>query len=164
MYKKCFDNLQQQEIDTALRIRIKAMPDKKLADFNFNVMHNILICGHYFSKWRDSVNENCEICDTVHDILHVLFDCAQSQYNWKKTEKALNYEFNKYKINIIYESRNMIPINYMKTIISYVILLCFYRSIVIRSLHSLYFLCMFVLYVCLFCIEYINKKTNNLID
>ena len=31
MYKKCFNNLQQQEIDTALRIRIKTMPDKKIS-------------------------------------------------------------------------------------------------------------------------------------
>ena len=29
MYKKCFDNLQRQEIDTAVRINIKTMPDKK---------------------------------------------------------------------------------------------------------------------------------------
>ena len=28
MYKKCFDNLQRQDIDTATRIRLKTMPDK----------------------------------------------------------------------------------------------------------------------------------------
>ena len=119
MYKKCFDNLQQQEIDTAIRIRIKTMPDKKLAEFNFKVMQNILICGHYLSKWQDFVNENCEICNTVHDIPHLLFDCDLAQSIWKKVGKALNYEFNKNEIIIIYQSRNMIPINYMITIISY---------------------------------------------
>ena len=115
------------------------MPDKKIAEFNFKVMKNILICGHYLSKWQDSVNENCEICNTVHDIPHLLFDCDLAQYIWKKAGKALNYEFNKYEIIIIYESRNMIPINYMITIISY-------------SLYK-------------FWIEYINeKKKNNLIE
>ena len=80
MYKKCFNNLHQQKNDTALRIRIKTMPDKKLAEFNFKVMQNNLICGHYLSKWQDSVNENCEICNTVHDIPHLLFDCDLAQY------------------------------------------------------------------------------------
>ena len=80
MYKKCFNNLQYQEIDTALRIQIKPMSDKKLAEFNFKVMQNILICGHYLSKWQDSVNENCEIWNTVHDIPHLLFDCDLAQY------------------------------------------------------------------------------------
>ena len=66
------------------------MPDKKLAEFNFKVMQYILICGHYLSKWQDSVNENCEICNTVHDIPHLLFDCDLAQYIWKKAGKALN--------------------------------------------------------------------------
>ena len=79
MYKKCFKNLQQQEIDTALRIQIKTMPDKKIAEFNSKVMQNILICSHYLSKWQDSVNENCEICNIVQNIPHLLFDCDLAQ-------------------------------------------------------------------------------------
>ena len=101
-------------------------------------MQNILICGHYLSKWQDSVNENCEICNIVHDIPHLLFDCDLAQYIWEKAGKALNYEFNKYEIIIIYEFRNMIPINYMITIISY-------------SLYK-------------FWIEYINEKKEKQFD
>ena len=96
------DNLQQQKVDTAIRIRIKTMPDKKLAEFNFKVMQNIQICGHYLNKWQDSVNENCEICNTVHDIPHLLFDCDLAQSIWKKVGKALDYKLNKYEIIIIY--------------------------------------------------------------
>ena len=69
----------------------------------------------------------------------MLFDCDLAQPIWKKVGKSLNYEFNKYNIITIYESRNMIPINYMIAIISY----------------SLY----------MSWIEYLNKnKVNNLID
>ena len=66
------------------------MPDKNLAEFNFKVMENILICGHYFSKWQVSVNENYEICNTVHDIPHLLFDCDLAQSTWTKIGKAFN--------------------------------------------------------------------------
>ena len=88
MYKKCFDNLQQQEIGTAIRIQIKTMPDNKNAEFNFKVIQIILICGHYLSKWQDSVHENCEICNTVHYIPHLLFDCDLAQPIWKKSWKV----------------------------------------------------------------------------
>ena len=54
-------------------------------------MQNFLICGHYLSKWQDRVNENCEICNTVHDIPHLLFDCDLAQSIWKKVGKALDY-------------------------------------------------------------------------
>ena len=96
MYKKCFENLQQQKIDMALRIQIKTMTHKKLAEFKFKVKQNILICRHYLSKWQDSVNESCEICNTVHDIPRLLFDCDLAQYTWKKVGKLFNYECNKY--------------------------------------------------------------------
>ena len=52
-------------------------------------MQNILIYGHYLSKWEDSANENFEICNTVHNIPHLLFDCDLAKYIWKKLKTLL---------------------------------------------------------------------------
>ena len=40
------------------------------------------------SKWDDSINEKCEICENVHDIPQMLFGCKLAQYIWQLREKA----------------------------------------------------------------------------
>ena len=95
MLKNNFDNLQEHEIDSTIYFKIQKMPEKKLAKFNCKIMRNILMRGKYLSKWDDSINEKCEICENVHDIPHMLFGCKLAQYIWQLCEKASFRNFRK---------------------------------------------------------------------
>ena len=53
------------------------MPDKKLAEFNFKVLHLILVCGLKLNRWGKVENKLCRICKYAHDILHLLFFCTK---------------------------------------------------------------------------------------
>ena len=44
MLKNNFDDLQEHEINRTIYFKIQKMPEKKLAEFNYKIMHNILIC------------------------------------------------------------------------------------------------------------------------
>ena len=120
MLKNNFDDLQEHEINRTIYFKIQKMPEKKLAEFNYKIMHNILICGKYLSKWDDSINEKCEICENVHDIPHMLFGCKLAQYIWQLCEKALFCNFRKDQILLIdTDHQDVKAINYFTTIISY---------------------------------------------
>ena len=120
MLKNNFDDLQEHEINRTIYFKIQKMPEKKLAEFNYKIMHNILICGKYLSKWVDSINEKCEICENVHDIPHMLFGCKLAQYIWQLCEKALFCNFRKDQILLIdTDHQDVKAINYFTTIISY---------------------------------------------
>ena len=56
MLKNNFVDLQEHEINRTIYFKIQKMPEKKLTEFNYKIMHNILICGKYLSKWDDSIN------------------------------------------------------------------------------------------------------------
>ena len=96
------------------------MPEKKLAEFNYKLMHDFLICGKYLIKWDDSINEKYEICENVHDIPHMFFVCKLAQHIWQLCEKALFRNFRKDQILLIdTDHQDVKAMNYFTTIISY---------------------------------------------
>ena len=60
--------------------KIKLMPDKKLAEFNFKVLQVILACGLNLNRWGKVENKLCRICKVTHDIPHLLFLLYKSYY------------------------------------------------------------------------------------
>ena len=58
------------------------MPDKKLAEFNFKVLHLILACGLNLNRWGKVENKLCRICKVTHDIPHLLFFCTKAITVW----------------------------------------------------------------------------------
>ena len=62
--------------------KIKFMPDKKLAEFNFKVLHLILACGLNLNRWGKVENKLCRICKVTHDIPHLLFFCTKAITVW----------------------------------------------------------------------------------
>ena len=67
MLKNNFGNLQEHEINSTIYFKIQR-------------------CSK--SKWDDSINEKCEICENVHDSPQMLFGCKLAQYIWQLCEKA----------------------------------------------------------------------------
>ena len=62
--------------------KIKLMPDKKLAEFNFKVLHLILACGLNLNRWGKVEKKLCRICKVTHDIPHLLFFCTKAITVW----------------------------------------------------------------------------------
>ena len=58
-------------------------------------MHITLICGKYLSRWDDSVNEKCEICENVYNFPHMFFGCKLAQYIWHLCDKIVFSNFRK---------------------------------------------------------------------
>ena len=59
------------------------MADKKLAEFNYKVLHLILPCGLNLKRWGIQDNNKCNICNVTHDIPHLLFHCKKAEAVWK---------------------------------------------------------------------------------
>ena len=99
-------------------------PVKKLAEFNYKMLNNILPCGYYVNKWNKTVQPKCSKCDIIHDVKHMLFDCNDVNLIWQKVGETLNINFTWKKIVFGFGSaskfaRNSIKLNNITS------LLCF---------------------------------------
>ena len=56
MLKNHFKYLQEHQPYRNIYFKIYKMPPKKLAELNYRIMHNILICSKYLSKGDDSTD------------------------------------------------------------------------------------------------------------
>ena len=70
------------KIENVYTTKIK-ITDKKLAEFNFKVLHLILPCGVNLKRWGIKDNNKCKICSELHDIPHLLFYCTQAKIVWE---------------------------------------------------------------------------------
>ena len=70
--------------------KIKNIKEKKLSEFNFKVLHRILPCNDNLKKWKIQNYSFCEICQTKHDIPHLLYYCRKAQSVWDIVYKVFN--------------------------------------------------------------------------
>ena len=66
------------------------MYDKKLAEFNFKILHNIVPSGYVISKWEKSVSPKCLFCGINETTEHMLFSCERISVMWQNISKILN--------------------------------------------------------------------------
>jgi hypothetical protein len=76
------------ELNNIFNRKIKQIIDKKLSEFNYKILHNILVCDSYLAKFTNT-NKMCNICNKICDILHLLYECKISQQVWHITNNAL---------------------------------------------------------------------------
>ena len=69
--------------------KVKVIKDRKLAETNFKILHNILPCNLNLHKWKLRLNNHCNICGDVETIRHLLFECVYVKDIWKKVETTL---------------------------------------------------------------------------
>lgn len=62
--------------------KIKKIKEKKLAEFNYKVLHWTLACNKNLNIWRISPTDQCDVCGEIQDIPHLLFICSHSKYYW----------------------------------------------------------------------------------
>jgi hypothetical protein len=62
---------------------------KKIAEFNYKLLHRIITCRHTVSKWKRDITPNCIYCDHIETVKHMLFDCSHVHKIWEKVGIAL---------------------------------------------------------------------------
>ncbi len=76
--------------------RIWNIQDKKLAEFNYKLLNNIICTRNLISKWNPRMTSLCPLCDETHTTRHLLFDCIHIQNMWALIGNIL-------KMNITYK-------------------------------------------------------------
>ena len=98
------------------KIKIK---NKKLAEFNYKVINNILACKLNLYKWKLTQDSNCDICGEAQNILHLLYLCQNAKQVWNYVEKHLNISIT--QKSIIYGIQNENIKTYIISLISFLI-------------------------------------------
>ena len=76
--------------------RVKSIPCKKLAEFNYKLIHNLVFSGYIINKWNSSVPRKCTYCGELETIEHLLFSCRRVQNIWQTVGQIL-------KLNITWQ-------------------------------------------------------------
>ncbi len=99
--------------------KVKSIKEKKLAEFNYKILHMILCCNANLNKWGIIDTDKCEVCEMKEDIVHLLFSCQHAQHIWTFVRRFLDIDFN--EIDIVCGRAGDFTVNYLGTIIAYVI-------------------------------------------
>ena len=62
--------------------KIEEIPIPKISEFNYKIMHNIVPCGMYLSKWKN-ISAKCDVCNEFETTKHMLYDCVRINSLWK---------------------------------------------------------------------------------
>ena len=60
------------------------MDDRKLAEFNYKLINNILINKAYLSKWISETNANCSFCNQKEDTIFIYYTIVLSMITFGK--------------------------------------------------------------------------------
>ena len=100
--------------------KIWGLHDKKLAEFNYKVLCNILCTRSKVFKWNKDLDDKCPYCNEVQNVKHLFFECRRVKILWAIVGHILKLDI-KYKHLILgdnetngyIKSRNLI-INYIQ--------------------------------------------------
>ena len=63
--------------------------DRKLCEFRYKLLHNILCCNEKLSLWKIRDSNKCNNCEEKGNIKHMLFTCKDVDRIWDSVGKAL---------------------------------------------------------------------------
>ena len=115
----CLDNDLTQELIFSRRVNLER--EKKLQEFNFKVLNNILPCGTNLKKWRIVDCNSCDVCNMEQTMIHLLFDCKYVNHVWNHVSTALGWNVEQHNIICGSTSENFQLDNIIITIISFLL-------------------------------------------
>ena len=68
------------------------LKDKKLAEFNFKILHRYLPCNYNLYKWKKRQDDICSLCGVKEDIVHLLFNCVFARIIWDKINENSHFQ------------------------------------------------------------------------
>ena len=63
--------------------------DVRMQSFQYKIIHRILPCNKYLSKWHDTITSECSYCMAEDDISHFLYCCPYTRPFWRKLDTWL---------------------------------------------------------------------------
>jgi hypothetical protein len=110
---------------TIYQQKLKDIKVRKLSEFNFKILHNIVPCGYVVSKWQRSVKIECEVCHEIESTKHMLYDCPQVNSIWKLISHPLNCDVSWKNIVCGFlmnnKSRKITALNFVIVVVAYTI-------------------------------------------
>ena len=82
--------------------RVHGLPDNKLKEFMYKLLHNLLPCRETLFKWKKEESNVCPICNEIETIKHIYFECKCINYIWKELGRKLKINLTWDKIIIGY--------------------------------------------------------------
>ena len=72
--------------------KISNIYDKKVAEFNFKMMHNLLSNRYILSKCKHDIDRNCLICNgIIENNEHLIYSCSNVVEIWSKASHSLKF-------------------------------------------------------------------------
>ena len=111
MWERKFENRQINWYRVFMSKIIK-MQDKKIAEYNYKLIMNILVSEDKLYKWKKSEDPNCIYCKHVHSVEHMLFNCIDAKNLWSIVSSLLNKDitYEDIVLGFVEESNNVIDI------------------------------------------------------
>ena len=106
-------------------------PEKKIAEFNYKMFTNILICGYTVNKWNKQISSICEQCQVNHTIEHLIYECNKVKHIWQLVGDTLKVDLSWYKImfGFLYEGKQYEDLCHTISLIAF----CIYKTWVLNN-------------------------------
>jgi len=72
------------EWETIWTFKIKNMPVKKIAQFNYYLLHDKIPHKQNLRKWKISVTDVCDDCSMLENCLNYMYECKRVKTYWDK--------------------------------------------------------------------------------
>ncbi len=64
--------------------------DRKLGEFNYKLLCNVICTKSNISKWNRNINDKCTFCNLKQTVKHLLFDCPRVKNLWVNIGTIIN--------------------------------------------------------------------------
>ena len=68
---------------------VKSVPCKKLSEFRYKLLHNLIYPMYILNKWKPSVSSHCSFCHETETLEHLLFKCERINDVWNKVGQVI---------------------------------------------------------------------------
>ncbi len=126
--KPCYQTILKREFSlekehwrNIYRNKIKQIYDKKVGEFNYKMLNNILCCNLYLHKCKLRASANCEHCQNdVENIKHLIFECNIVKDLWYKISAIVEFKVKWKHVMIGFFIENSNRTTFLNELISYV--------------------------------------------
>ena len=90
--KKC--KVTSTELETLYVKRVTIETVSKIVEFNYKLLHNLIVTNRYLNKFKKDVSPLCKICSEEETVEHMLFTCKIVTDIWAIFEKCFGCKLN----------------------------------------------------------------------
>ena len=92
LYNFLVKSLKLYNITFYIYFFLQGIKEIKLKEFNFKLLHNILLCNKNLAKWRIKTNDRCDVCGQSQTVEHLLYSCIYVKPLRRVTENFLGVD------------------------------------------------------------------------